>query len=392
MGQAKKKYMEVEEKLHIIDDIIGLISSDIFDDMYDPQLIEDLYSIRNQIFHSGDLMTIYRIDLLCNIITDDFYEIRSQLMNLSEMSQTKRTEDFHLKARRVLEELHMRVLQIKKNIQDYFFKDKISSYNSESYYKQQIEEIQKQKEELERALNTILKENKNLQGRSQKEKEFQDKKIQEKELQLQLAKQQIHNFQKELEEKKKQENAVEEWSNKIRATFTELKKYLQPIKDEHSRLRYLFYGYLILTGLTVLFIAIIESIICSKFCADSSFPDWKHYLMLIHPIPISGALLWVFISQLNRAQRQLVILAKHIHEIEYIEGVLLSLNSLSINIDESMKRVNSAIDKLLINHLSIGEKTRKYNEESIINEEKKDTTPIDMVLKILKELKDSSCK
>lgn len=390
MGQVKKMYMEVEERLHVIDDIIndiiGLISSDIFDDMGDSQLIKDLHSIRNQIFHLGDLTTS-KIDLLYNIIMDNLYEIRSQLMNLSEMSQAKRTEDFHLKVLKVLEELQMRVWQIKRGIHDCVFTDKISSYNSESYYKQQIEEIQKQKEELERALNTILKENKNLQGRSQKEKEFQEKKIQEKELQLQLAKQQIHNFQKELEEKKKQENAVEEWNKKIRSTFTELKKYLKPIKDEHFRLRYLFYGYLILTGLTVLFIVIIESIICSKFCTDSPFPDWKNYLMLIHPIPISGALLWVFISQLNRAQRQLVILAKHIHEIEYIEGLSLSLNSLSINIDESMKRINSAIDKLLNNHLSFGEKTRKYNEESIINEEHKDTVPIDIVLKILKEIK-----
>ena len=392
MGQAKKMFMELEDKFYIIDEIIGLLSSDVFDDMYDPQLMKDLHYIRNQIFHSMDFMTMSRMDMLYNIITDDFYEIRSQLITLSKMSPTKRTENFRLKVQTLSKELHMKVLQMKKVLQDYILTDKISSYNSESYYKQQIEEIQKQKEELEKALNTILKENKNLQGKSQKEKEFQDKKIQEKELQLQLAKQQIHNYQKELEEKKKQENAVEEWSNKIRATFTELKKYLQPIKSEHSRLMFLFYAYLILTGLTVLFVVIIESIICSKFCVNNSFPDWKNYLMLIHPIPISGALLWVFISQLNRAQRQLVILAKHIHEIEYIEGLLLSLNSLSINIDESMKRVNSAIDKLLINHLSIGEKTRKYNEESIINEEKKDTIPIDMVLKILKEFKDSSSK
>ena len=50
-------YMEVEEKLHIIDDIIGLISSDIFDNMYDTQLIKELHLIRNHIFHLNDLMT-----------------------------------------------------------------------------------------------------------------------------------------------------------------------------------------------------------------------------------------------------------------------------------------------------------------------------------------------
>lgn len=387
MGQFKKRYMEVEEKLHIIDDIIKLISSDISDDMYDPQLIKDLHSIRNQLFYLSDLMTTSKIDLLYNIISDDFYEIRSQLMLLSETPQAKRTENFHLKVQKLLEELHMKVCQIRKKLQYYSHIDIISSYNSESYYKQQIEEIQKQKEELENALKTILTENKSLQGKSREEKQIQEKRIQEKELQLQLANQQIHNFQKELDEKKKQENAIEEWNSKIKSTFTELKKYLKPIKDEHDRLNKLFYGYLILIGITILFIAFVEYIICSKFCTENSFPDWKNYLMLIHPIPISGALLWVFISQLNRSQRQLVILAKHIHEIEHIEGLLLSLNSLSINIDESMKRINSAIDKLLNNHLSLGEKTRKYNEESIINEEHKDTIPADIVLRILKEIK-----
>lgn len=46
MGQFKKRYMEVKEKLHIIDDIIKLISSDISDDMYDPQLIKDFITVR----------------------------------------------------------------------------------------------------------------------------------------------------------------------------------------------------------------------------------------------------------------------------------------------------------------------------------------------------------
>lgn len=389
MGQVKKIYMEVYEKLHIIDNLIELISSDIFEEVCNPMLIEDLLYIRNQIRHSIDSMTVYSIEPLNNYIRiESFYEIRSKLIALAEKSKIEKNVGFRSEARNMLSDLYARVHPIKNDLVDYILSEKNSSYNSESYYEQQIKEIQSQKEKLEKTLDTIKK----INAKNQKEKEFQEREIQEKELQLQLAKQQIHNFQKELDEKKKQENAIEEWNKKIKGTFTELKKYLQPIKEEHSRLNKLFYGYLILSGVTILFVAIIEYIICSKFCANSSFPDWKNYLMLIHPIPISGALLCFFISQLNRAQRQLVILAKHIHEIEYIEGLLLSLNSLSLNIDESMKRINSAIDKLLNNHLSLGEKTRKYNEESIINEEHKDTVPIDIVLKILKEIKGLSNK
>lgn len=372
--------MEVNEFFNIIDGIIELVSSDIFEKEYDFQLINDLHYIRNQISLDSDIKTQFNINLLNNIA--HLHEIQLQLKVLAERRKSKKPISFN-ETQKIFESLRDRVSKIKEILYNNMLSDKIFSYNSRSYYEQQIKEIRRQKEELENTLNTIKK----INAKNQIEKENQDKEIQEKEQQLQLAKQQIHNFQKELEEKKKQENAVEEWNNKIKATFNELKKYLQPIKDEHSRLKYLFYGYLILIGFTIIFVIIIECIICSKFHANNSFPNLENYLMLIHPIPISGALLWVFISQLNRAQRQLVILAKHIHEIEYIEGLLLSFNSLSINIDESTKRINSAIDRLLNNHLALGEKTRKYNEESIINEEHKDTVPIDLVLKILKEIK-----
>lgn len=209
---------------------------------------------------------------------------------------------------------------------------------------------------------------------------------------MQIANQQIHNYKVELEEKKKQENAIVEWNTKIKATFGELKKYLQPIKNEHDRLKQLFWAYSILTAMVILFIVILEIVICIKFHKADIFPEWKDYLVLILPIPVTGALLWAFISQLNRAQRQLVVLAKHIHEIEYVEGLLLSLNSLSIDINDSMKRVNTAIDRLLDNHLSIGAKHSKYDEESIVREEKKDMIPTDIILKLLKEIKGLTSK
>ena len=91
--------------------------------------------------------------------------------------------------------------------------------------------------------------------------------------------------------------------------------------------------------------------------------------------------------QLNRTQRQLLILAKHIHEIKYIEGLLLSINSLSLNISDSTERVNNAINRLLENHLNRNSKSDEITENSIIKEENKDSVPIDIVLKLLKEAK-----
>ena len=221
-----------------------------------------------------------------------------------------------------------------------------------------------------------------------KEKQEENKINQEeKEDALRNAEEQIRNYKSELEEKKKQENAISEWRAKIKTTFVDLSGYLSPIKDEHQRLKYLYRTYAALTGIVVIFIVVLEIIICCKFSSTESFPNWKDHLTLLLPIPASGALLWAFISQLNRAQRQLVLLAKHIHEIEYTEGLLLSLNSLSIDMEDSMKRVNSAIDRLLDNHLSMGTELCKCDEDSIVKEEKKDMVPVDLILKLIKEVK-----
>lgn len=166
-----------------------------------------------------------------------------------------------------------------------------------------------------------------------------------------------------------------------------MKSYLAPIKEEHNRLKYLFYLYLALTIIVIAIIVMLEIVICYKFRDAQDFPSWRDYIFIMLPIPVGGALLWAFISQLNRAQRQLVILAKHIHEIEYVEGLLTSLNSLSTDINDSMKRINAAIDRLLDNHLSSQENSCHYDEAAIIKEEKKDMIPYDLVLKLISEIK-----
>jgi len=58
-----------------------------------------------------------------------------------------------------------------------------------------------------------------------------------------------------------------------------------------------------------------------------------------------------------------------------------------LNINESTKRVNQAIDRLLENHLNSNSTSNEITEKGIIQEENKDTVPIDVVLKLLKEAK-----
>jgi len=387
MGQVKKMMMEFEEKISLIDHLIIILSSDVFDDLYDTQIITDLYNIQSAI-RKLDPMSMSVIEFVSNLISDDIYTLSSKLDNLRNNIRLRgrMTDENNMEFNNLWQELWEKIRKIKRFLQKHNSEKQVV-YNSEIYYSEQIEELQKQRNNLIQTLREFQQEQKSINGKGKEEIDRHKKEVQEKEFELQLANEQILNYKKELEEKKKQENAIVEWNNKIKATFKELSICLSPIKKEHKRLTMLFWIYSILTGVVIIFIVVLEIIICCKFKENSFFPKWQDYLVLILPIPITGALLWVFISQLNRAQRQLVVLAKHIHEIEYIEGLLLSLNSLSININDSMRRVNLAIDRLLDNHLSMGDNQSKYDEDYIVKEERRDMIPSDLVLKLLKEMK-----
>lgn len=273
MGQAKKMLMDFEEKVSIIDNIINILSSNDFEDLCEPRLISDLCAIRNAI-NGLDSSSMSVISFISNTVTDDFYSIYSKLRMLMENveHEGRLSDRQRLEFRQILKELSNKTIRIRKLLQDYTV-NRSPVYNSEKYYIEQINDIQSQKNELEKALEAIQKEKRNIQGKSQAEKELHEKRIQDKELQLQIANQQILSYQSELEEKKKQENAILEWNTKIKTTFKELSVYLSPIKNEHDRLKKLYWAYLVLTVIVIVFIAVLEIVICSKFHKIETFPE-----------------------------------------------------------------------------------------------------------------------
>lgn len=245
-----------------------------------------------------------------------------------------------------------------------------SAVNSVEYYNTKIEELKIREKKL---LDTIKTET----GRSKEE-------IQKTQNELEKAKATILKYENEREIKSKQEAAREDWKNIIVETFNDLKNYLAPIKLEKKRLQCLFWGYLISSLLIVILIVIIEIVAVAKVGSISGYPGFKEYITIYLPLPVAGALLWGFIYQMNRAQRQLIVLAKTIHKVEYIQGLLLSINKLAPTIVDGITRINLALDKLINNYFSEKECN---SEEDFIKEEKKDVVPVDSLIKILKEIK-----
>ena len=383
MGKVKNLLMDYDEKISIISDIIDLLSSNESFKKNNSDIIDDLETVLH-IINNLDTSKVDSIIYVVNIIPDYLNTLRKEIQDLLTHKNTDKDLSYALME--LMEELRIRANHIKRQLMT-FLNDRAHVYNSEDFYQRQIEELNNQKQHLETKLEEIQIAHKNLQGHNQEEKDLLSREIHEKEMLLEIANQKLLNYQVELGEKKKQENAIDEWNSKIRMTFSDLKNYLHPIRNEHERLKKLYWIYLILSCIAVFLIICLEISYGIKFATNDTLLEWKEYLIFVLPVPITGTLLWVFISQMNRAQRQLVILAKHIHETEYVEGLLLSLNSLSTNMNESMKRINTAVEKLLENHLSTGRSNTNYNEESIIKEEKKDVIPLDVFTNLVKDIK-----
>ena len=75
------------------------------------------------------------------------------------------------------------------------------------------------------------------------------------------------------------------------------------------------------------------------------------------------------------------------HEIQYIEGLLQSINTLSIDINSSRSNINSAVLSLFESHLDIIKSISTYDEKRIISDEKKDPNYINDILNSIDELK-----
>lgn len=379
MGRVKAKLMEYEEKVSFLYEMLDFFRENKFDYIRTNTLIDDLKKIIDTIENIHKESTEF-VFFIAEIITDNLIDTFHSLTNFVQNYKKENSDIIE----DLIESICSQVKIIEVSIR-YIESNTSNIYNSEEYYNNQIESIKKHKEELEKKLGEIQKKNNDIQGEKEKQRVIYERGIQQKELELQ-------NVTNQLEEKKKQDNVIEEWKKKITETFEVLKSHLNPIRNEHKRLRQMFKTYAFLSFFVFILIATLEIVICIKFYQCQNLPEWKDFFVLFLPIPLTGGLLWAFITQMNRAQRQLIILANQIHEIEYIEGVLISINSLSVDINDSIKRINLAIEKLLENHLHLNHTKSNYNEESIVKEENKDMVPTDLIIKILKELKSVSPK
>lgn len=239
--------------------------------------------------------------------------------------------------------------------------------NSENYYSQQINELQEKE-------NTLNKELANLK---QKNEEHQ-----ETEIELKRVKEQIKQYEIEKDELKKKLDARDNIKGKISEAFTELKRHISHLKTEKTRLNWMFYIYALLC------VAVLAVLIVFEWNYLSNWEDadkWMDYLPFYIPVPIVGGLLWVFISQMNRAQRQLIQVANVLHHIDYVEGLLLAINHISTDVNSASDKICHVLDHLIKNHMSSPD---GLSEQSLDAEISKDNVNLNTFLNLAKEVKE----
>tara|TARA_R110002049_G_C9057927_1_gene554015 strand:+ start:77 stop:1135 length:1059 start_codon:yes stop_codon:yes gene_type:complete len=351
MGLTKRMYEEIEdlkEKLYILKEI--LLNSE-FSNIRKDRAIETISVLLDSINHNK---TRAIINEYLGSLFDEINNIEENYSD-SDLSNIIHTLEY-LRNRLNMSELHRN-----------------NSINSEEYYSKKINELESRETELRQFLEY-----------NQNETEEQRRLALETKEQLKVIENELNKKKKELELKEKQEDAKNDWEQKINETFDNLKEYLKPIENEHKRLNILYYAYAILCILTLILIVTCEITLLYKISKSAELPKLNEYLIILLPLPIAGALMWGFIFQMNRAQRQLIAISNNIHSIKYIQGLLLSINNLSLDINDGITRVNSALDKIISNHLN-----RKVisNEVDLISEEGKDKIDIDNILKIISSVK-----
>ena len=242
-------------------------------------------------------------------------------------------------------------------------------FNSENYYNQQFKELQDKRNKLNEELSLL----------DQKTAEHLEK-VKE----LNFINEQLKQNITGQEELKKKLDARDNLKERISIAFKELKTHVSHLEKEKTRLNWMFYIYAILCGFVLIILMYFEYSYLSKWI-NSENTTWIDYAPFYIPVPIVGGLLWAFIFQMNRAQRQLMQVANVLYHIDYVEGLLLAINLISSDVNSASEKICNVLDSLIKNYMSIPD---SLSEQSLDKAISKDNINLHTFINLAKEVKE----
>lgn len=259
--------------------------------------------------------------------------------------------------------------------------DSASGLNSAKYYEQQIAALQKQKDDLEQLIHQQRRQAK----QSSQQQAETEKQREETARELDAVRKQLEQMQKENAARKRREDAQTQLKADIQATFGELNAYSAPFEAEKLRLNLLFAAYALLSVATLVVLVIYECHFMHRINLETPSALWTNYIPFYLPVPLCAGLLWAFIFQMNRAQRQLVVLTDKLHHVKYIEGLLLAIARLSTDMAEGTSKIRQTIDRIIGNYLH---QPHDLTETRLLKEQSKDRIDLGQLTKLMGEIKE----
>ncbi|MDY3068927.1 MAG: hypothetical protein SOR57_04580 [Parabacteroides sp.] len=253
--------------------------------------------------------------------------------------------------------------------------------NNKNIYISKIERKLSEIEYLHERINDLEKERTFLNKLSEHDKIEKENEISKYKELLEKSEQEKNDLIARAEEEKKRQDQIRnDWNTNIENAFKALNDGAKSINDEYKRVQDSFYLYkyglvidIILLGIYILFLI--------YFCLKNKPAEYIEFVPYHLPLLFFATLIWVCVSQMNKAQRQLIAFSDKIYRIKYLEGSLKGLNYVETNKGTLAQKTTEVLSRIIDKHLN--ESFKSMDEKTIIKEEKKDNNEDINVIRIM---------
>ena len=152
-----------------------------------------------------------------------------------------------------------------------------------------------------------------------------------------------------INKKELQQDEVKELNKKISPLTSAFDSSIKLV-EEKDRLVITYKTYIIFIGVVVLVLVFWETCLVWNIYPKLPSTDWRVYISFYLPIPISAGLLWAFIYQMNKAQRQLIKCAQYIHNLKYKDSLLRASMEIHSEGSKNEEHVAKLIDNIMDEH------------------------------------------
>ena len=268
-----------------------------------------------------------------------------------------------------------------KDIESILTNYQYSSFNARSI---DLEEEKKKQIQLKKQYDKLKELLENEQNANESNKEI----IKALQKELNTIVQEMKEGREKIESVDADRKAETNWAERIENAFNDLREYTRPIEKEKGKATIEYWVFLATTWILVtLFCLLYYLFIKGVQEYDIILCTWLDYLPYGMMLPLYGLLIWLCVYLKNRAHKISIELTTRLFNIQYLEGLLKSTNTLSANPNEAIIKIDHAVDSMLRSYLKQADHNQLSEVElSQIETKESESSPYWKLLQEIKEL------